>query len=100
MKEIPVKVQWGLMKQGVVLPHKFTANTLRTRSFHDHDFLLLKGADVWNKWKEAHDGPGSLTQVKQRDFTSGFSPEIFEGVVAFRGVVKLGSITNVTQSAT
>ena len=31
---------------------------------------------------------------------SGFSPEIFEGVVAFSGVVKLGSITNVTQSAT
>ena len=30
----------------------------------------------------------------------GFSPEIFEGVVAFSGVVKLGSITNVTQSAT
>ena len=31
---------------------------------------------------------------------SGFSPEIFEGMVAFCGVVKLGSITNVTQSAT
>ena len=31
---------------------------------------------------------------------SGFSPEIFEGVVAFSGVAKLGSITNVTQSAT
>ena len=31
---------------------------------------------------------------------SGFSPEIFEGVVALSGVVKLGSITNVTQSAT
>ena len=31
---------------------------------------------------------------------AGFSPEIFEGVVAFSGVVKLGSITNVTQSAT
>ena len=31
---------------------------------------------------------------------SRFSPEIFEGVVAFSGVVKLGSITNVTQSAT
>ena len=31
---------------------------------------------------------------------SGSSPEIFEGVVAFSGVVKLGSITNVTQSAT
>ena len=31
---------------------------------------------------------------------SGFSPEIFEGVVAFSGVVKLGSITNVTKSAT
>ena len=31
---------------------------------------------------------------------SGFSPEIFEGVVAFSGVVKLGSITNVNQSAT
>ena len=30
----------------------------------------------------------------------GFSPEIFEGVVAFSGVVNLGSITNVTQSAT
>ena len=30
----------------------------------------------------------------------GFSPEIFEGVVAFSGVAKLGSITNVTQSAT
>ena len=29
-----------------------------------------------------------------------FSPEIFEGVVAFSDVVKLGSITNVTQSAT
>ena len=28
------------------------------------------------------------------------SLEIFEGVVAFIGVVKLGSITNVTQSAT
>ena len=33
-------------------------------------------------------------------YTPGFSPEIFEGVVAFSGVVKLGSITNVTQSAT
>ena len=32
--------------------------------------------------------------------TTGFSPEIFEGVVAISGVVKLGSITNVTQSAT
>ena len=31
-------MQWGLMKQGVILPHKFTANTLWTRSFHDHDF--------------------------------------------------------------
>ena len=31
---------------------------------------------------------------------SGFSPEIFEGVVAFSGIVKLGSITNVTGSAT
>ena len=31
---------------------------------------------------------------------AGFSPEIFEGVVAFSGVVKLGSITNVTQSTT
>ena len=31
---------------------------------------------------------------------AGFSPEIFEGMVAFSGVVKLGSITNVTQSAT
>ena len=31
---------------------------------------------------------------------TGFYPEIFEGVVAFRGVVKLGSIKNVTQSAT
>ena len=31
---------------------------------------------------------------------AGFSPEIFEGVVAFSGVVKLGSIANVTQSAT
>ena len=30
---------------------------------------------------------------------SGFSPEIFEGVVAFSGIVKLGSITHVTQSA-
>ena len=30
----------------------------------------------------------------------GFSPEIFEGIVAFSGVVKLGSITNVSQSAT
>ena len=28
------------------------------------------------------------------------SPEIFEGVVAFSGVVKLGRITNVTQSVT
>ena len=31
---------------------------------------------------------------------TGFSPEIFEGVVAFSGVVKFGSIKNVTQSAT
>ena len=31
---------------------------------------------------------------------SGFSPEIFEGVVAFSGIVKLVSITNVTQSVT
>ena len=31
---------------------------------------------------------------------SRFSPEIFEGMVAFSGVVKLGSITNVTRSAT
>ena len=31
---------------------------------------------------------------------AGFSPEIFEGVVAFGDVIKLGSITNVTQSAT
>ena len=30
----------------------------------------------------------------------GSPPEIFEGVVAFSGVIKLGSITNVTQSAT
>ena len=30
----------------------------------------------------------------------GFSLEIFEGVVAFSGVVQLGSISNVTQSAT
>ena len=27
---------------------------------------------------------------------AGFSPEIFEGVVAFSVIVKLGSITNVT----
>ena len=33
-----MKMQWGLMKQSVILPHKFTANTLWTRSFHDHDF--------------------------------------------------------------
>ena len=32
--------------------------------------------------------------------SAGFSPEMFEGVVAFSGVIKLGSITNVTQSAT
>ena len=31
---------------------------------------------------------------------TGFSPEIFEGVVAISGVVKLDSITNVTQKAT
>ena len=31
---------------------------------------------------------------------SGFSPKIFEGMVAFSGVVKLGSITNITQSVT
>ena len=31
---------------------------------------------------------------------AGFSPEIFEGVVPFSGIVKLGSITNVMQSAT
>ena len=34
------------------------------------------------------------------DMKAGFSPENFEGVVAFSGVVKLGSITNVTKSAT
>ena len=32
--------------------------------------------------------------------TTGFSPVIFEGVVAFSGVARLVSITNVTQSAT
>ena len=31
---------------------------------------------------------------------SGFALEIFEGVVAFSGIVKSGNITNVTQSAT
>ena len=31
---------------------------------------------------------------------AGFSPEIFEGVMAFSGVVKLGRITNAIQSAT
>ena len=34
------------------------------------------------------------------EVVAGFSPEIFEGVVAFSGIVKLGSITNVTQRAT
>ena len=32
----------------------------------------------------------------KRPSASGFSPEIFEGVVAFSGVVKLGRITKVT----
>ena len=35
--------------------------------------------------------------IKQGDTISGFSPEIFEGVVAFSGVFKFGSITNITQ---
>ena len=43
----------------------------------------------------------SVLELKKLPYlTSGFSPEIFEGVVAFSGVVKLGSITNVTRSAT
>ena len=40
------------------------------------------------------------SQVARWLSVAGFSPEIFEGVVAFSRVVKLGSITNVTQSAT
>lgn len=48
---IPVQVQWGLMKQGVVLPHKFTANTLCCRIFHDHD-VLFQGTYIWKEmWK-------------------------------------------------
>ena len=43
--------------------------------------------------------PSSSHLQKQKSYT-GFSPEIFEGVVAFSGVFKLGSITNVTQSDT
>ena len=41
-----------------------------------------------------------LPNLSDYQSTPGFSPEIFEGVVAFSGVAKLGSITNVTQSAT
>ena len=33
-------MQWGLVKQGVVLPHKFAANALWTWGFHNHDFEL------------------------------------------------------------
>ena len=41
-----------------------------------------------------------LSQRHVANVLAGFSPEIFEGVVAFSGVVTLGSITNITQSAT
>ena len=45
--------------------------------------------------------PTMFSTLSDRNYhLSGFSPEIFEGKVAFSGVVKLGSITNVTQSAT
>ena len=38
-KFLPVQMQWGLVKQSVILPDKFTANTLWAWGFHDHDFL-------------------------------------------------------------
>ena len=45
--------------------------------------------------------PKPTSSHPQNKFMSaGFSPEIFEGVVAFSGIAKLGSITNVTPSAT
>lgn len=59
---LPVKMQWGLMKQSIILPHKFTTNTLWTRSFHDHDLSFLReqkilkikekvSLDIWlNQW--------------------------------------------------
>ena len=51
----PVKMQWGLMKQSVILPHKFTANTLWTRSFHDHDFdTFLDNLQKINELKNTH----------------------------------------------
>ena len=42
----------------------------------------------------------NISNYNLHNANTGFSPEIFEGVVAFSGVVKLGRITNVTQSAT
>ena len=45
-------------------------------------------------------GELSFIFIKFEIVVSGFSPEIFEGMVAFSGIVKLGTITNVTQSAT
>ena len=42
----------------------------------------------------------SSGQLKCYDMFPGFSPEIFEGILALSGVVKLVSIKNVIQSAT
>lgn len=33
-------MQWDLIKQGVVLPNKLSANTLWAWGFHDHDFVV------------------------------------------------------------
>ena len=44
--------------------------------------LFLRLAKIMAKWLQ--------------NYHAGFSPEFFEGVVAFNGIVKLGSITNVT----
>ena len=45
--------------------------------------LFMTGPKIFCWWSDKH-----------YTHTSGFSPEIFEGMVAFSGVVKLGSITN------
>ena len=43
---------------------------------------------------------GVFIRCMLNNYSSGFFPEVLEGVVPFSGVVKLGRITKVTQSAT
>ena len=36
INDIPMKVEWSLVEECVVLPHKLTTNALRGGGFHDH----------------------------------------------------------------